>query len=100
MRYAIYIRKNGREENMFKNDRSFATKKWAWNLVHRYSRLLENAELFIKEVPDLITDTQRLEWVLEDEMLVTESNGGFYFNGRFGKTLREAIDAAMNEHCY
>lgn len=101
MRYAIYGKcTDGTMQNVFKDDRSFKNKSWARTILDRMQNTYKE-DFFIKEVSDEITDTSRLEWMI-DRGEVWEVVGGYStyigeHTAAIFKTPREAIDAAMKE---
>lgn len=108
-RYAIFYKKNGIELNFFVGGKTFKTKKWASTILYRH-RWGEN-DLYIKEVPAPITDTDMLNFLIENRATVTRLEGeGIATNwfiigpshldhlrGTF-KTPHEAIKSAMENY--
>ena len=99
----FYKREDGVEENIFKDDRSFKTYKWANTLMNRYSRM-SDLKVFMKNVPGIITDTERLDFMIKKEYAMNEVDGMFYLSeticgtkvGIYAQTPREAIDDAIS----
>lgn len=101
MRFAVYAIKDGSEINIFKDGRSFKTKKWASTIALRHRRL-RGGQFVIKKVPDIITDTDRIDWIERNGFGIARcAIGGFSVSvhgwGDIYPTARDAIDAAMKE---
>lgn len=65
-----------------------------------FSRPYRRDTICVREVlPDEITDTMRLDWLMANHHTITTSGGNYYISGLHGffKTPRDAIDAAMKE---
>ena len=92
MRFAVFINKEGKEENIFKDQRTFKTKKWADTLRYRYSRFSEQ-ELFTKEMPDIITDKERLDWLLLNISGKEMNRIGVFYSDQ--SKIRECIDTLI-----
>ena len=72
IRYGIFYNDQGKAVNLFKDGRSFKTKKWASTLKYRFRN--HPTPLFIDEVPAPITDIDRINWLLENNATVIVGN--------------------------
>ncbi len=67
MSFGIFLKRNGVEVNLYKDGRIFKTKKWASTLLYRFRHAED--DLYIKEVPDQITETDRVNWFISRSRL-------------------------------
>lgn len=104
MRYAVYGNLNGKESNLFINERTFKTKKYAAKVMMESQQYVD-VVLYIKELPETITDTDRLNFLTEEKIAVLNAQGKYWIfktkncwhSMDLFDTPREAIDNAMKE---
>ncbi len=67
----------------------------------KHDKVMAVNTFYCREVlPDEITDTDRLEWMIESKRTILKDEEGYWVTGTYpssGSTPRAAIDAAMAE---